>query len=238
MGPPPDPRRTRPPRLLDRPVRGLGTLCAVGIDPAPRRSGPPRREFLTAQARGILAADFPHLDTISLKRLDALVFIEHDTRRLHLAGVTAHPTARWTVQQARNLAMAPDRRMDCLRFRLRDRDSRCTSAFDAVFEADDVEVLLSPPRAPEANAICERAAGTLRREVLDRVLIYNEARSVTVPTGYIQHYHQHRPHRYRRQPSPDSAEPPAPSTVTDLQTHRIRRESLLGGLINQYHRAA
>ncbi|MFE4960507.1 integrase core domain-containing protein [Streptomyces sp. NPDC056653] len=213
-------------------------LRAAGIDPAPQRSGPPWREFLTAQAHGILAADFLHLDTISLKRLYALVFIEHDTRRIHLAGVTAHPTAQWTVQQARNLAMALDRRMDSLRFLLRDRDSRYTSAFDAVFEAEDVEVLLSPPRAPKANAICERAVGTLRREVLDRVLIYNEAHSVKVLTEYIQHYNQHRPHQSQRQLSPDSAEPPAPATVTDLQNHRIRRESILGGLINQYHRAA
>ncbi|WP_327241252.1 integrase core domain-containing protein [Streptomyces sp. NBC_01320] len=86
--------------------------------------------------------------------------------------------------------------------------------------------------------MCERAVGTLRREVLDRVLIYNEAHSVKVLTEYIQHYNQHRPHQSRRQLSPDSAEPPAPATVTDLQNHRIRRESILGGLINQYHRAA
>lgn len=109
---------------------------------------------------------------MALKRLYAPVFIEHGTRRLHLAGVTAHPTAQWTIQQARNLAMALDRRMDTLRFLLRDRDSKYTSSFDAVFEADDVEILLSPPRAPRANAICERVVGTLRREILDRMLIY------------------------------------------------------------------
>ncbi len=97
-----------------------------------------------------------------------------------------------------------------------------------------MEVLLSPPRAPKANAICERAVGTLRREVLDRVLIYNEAHSVKVLTEYIQH----RPHQSRQQLSPDSTEPPAPAIVADLQNHRIRRESILGGLINQYHRAA
>ncbi|MEV0694348.1 integrase [Streptomyces sp. NPDC050388] len=136
-------------------------LRTAGIDPAPQRSGPSWREFLTAQAHGILAADFPRLGTISLRRLYALVFIEHDTGRIHLAGVTAQPTARWTVQRARNPALALDRRMDCLRFLLRDRDSRYTSAFDAVFEADDVEVLLGPPRAPKANAICGRAVGTL-----------------------------------------------------------------------------
>ncbi len=130
-------------------------LHAAGIDPAPQRSGPTWRQFLTAQAHGILAADFLHVDTISLKRLYALIFIEHGTRRVHLAGITAHPTAGRTVQQARNLARALDHRLESLRFLLRDRDSKCTDAFDAVFEADDMEILLSPPRAPKANAICE-----------------------------------------------------------------------------------
>jgi putative transposase len=131
-------------------------LHAAGIDPAPQRSGPTWHQFLTAQARGIIAADFLHLDTVSLKRLYALVFIEHDTRRLHLAGVTTHPTAQWTVQQARNLTMTLGCRMESMRFLIRDRDSKYTSSFDAVFEADGAEILLSPPRAPRANAICER----------------------------------------------------------------------------------
>jgi transposase len=116
-------------------------LHAAGIDPAPQRSGPTWRQFLTAQAHGIIAADFLHLETISLKRLYALVFIEHGTRRLHLAGVTTHPTAQWTVQQARNLAMTSGCRMDSLRFLIRDRDSKYTDAFDAVFEADAAKVL-------------------------------------------------------------------------------------------------
>ncbi|MFF3878687.1 helix-turn-helix domain-containing protein, partial [Streptomyces sp. NPDC001978] len=119
-------------------------LHAAGIDPAPQRSGPTWREFLTAQAHGILAAGFLHIDTISLKRLYAPVFIEHGTRRVHLAGVTAHPTVRWTVQQARNLTMTLGCRTDFLRFLLRDRDNKYTAAFDAVFQADDVEILLSP----------------------------------------------------------------------------------------------
>ncbi|MGX1668037.1 integrase core domain-containing protein [Streptomyces sp. NPDC055400] len=114
------------------------------------------------------------------------------------------------------------------------RCGKYTSAFDAVFEADDVEVLLSPPRAPKANAICERVVGTLRRELLDRMLIYNEAHAVRVLTEY----NQHRPHQSRQQLPPDRAQPPAPATVTDLQNHRIRRQPILGGLINEYHRAA
>lgn len=128
--------------------------------------------------------------------------------------------------------------MDSLRFLIRDRDSKYTSAFDAVFEADDVEILLSPPRAPRANAICERVVGTLRREILDRMLIYNEAHAQAVLTEYIRHYNGHRPHQSRQQLPPNSDQPPAPATVTDLQTHRIRRQPVLGDLINQYQHAA
>ncbi|MGO4748144.1 integrase core domain-containing protein [Streptomyces sp. 2MCAF27] len=129
-------------------------------------------------------------------------------------------------------------RMDSLRFLLRDRDSKYTSAFDAVFQADDMEILLSPPRAPKANAICERAVGTLRREVLDRILIYNEAHAVEVLTEYIRHYNQHRPHQSRQQLPPDSAELPALANVNDLTRHRIERRPVLGGLINEYRQAA
>jgi putative transposase len=238
VGPQTHTGRTRPPRLSDRPVHGLGDSARGRHRPRPAALRPHLAQFLTAQAHGILAADFLHLDTVVLKRLYALVFIEHGTRRVHLAGVTAHPTAQWNTQQARNLATALDRRMDSLRFPLRDRDSKYTIAFDAVFEADDVEILLSPSRAPRANANCERAVGTLRREVLDRVLIYNEAHAVKVLAEYIQHYNGHRPHQSRQQLPPDSNEPPAPATVTDLQAHRIRRQPVLGGLINEYHRAA
>ncbi|MEE4588989.1 transposase [Streptomyces sp. DSM 41602] len=110
-------------------------------------------------------------------------------------------------------------RMDSLRFLLRDRDSKYTNAFDAVFQADDVGILLSPPRAPKANAICERAVGTLRREVLDRILIYNEAHARAVLTEYIRHYNRHRPHQSRQQLPPDSADrPPRPTSPTSEPT--------------------
>ncbi|MEU1628514.1 integrase core domain-containing protein [Streptomyces sp. NPDC020096] len=134
--------------------------------------------------------------------------------------------------------MALGCRMDSLRFLIRDRDSKYAPSFDAVFEADDVEILLSPPRAPRANAIYERVVGTLHRELLDRFLIYNEAHAVATLTEYIRHCNRLRPHQSRQQLPPDSDKPPTLATVTDLQTHRIRRQPVLGGLINEYQRTA
>ena len=170
-------------------------LKAAGIDPAPRRSGPTWKQFLIAQARTVIATDFFHVDTVLLKRLYVLVFIEHHTRRLHIAGITAHPDGVWTVQQARNLAMAMGERLEALRFLIRDRGGNFTAAFDAVFECCGLAVLRSPPQAPRANAICERLIGTLRREVLDRVLILNEAHLRAVLDEYAAHYNNARPHQ-------------------------------------------
>ena len=138
-------------------------LNAAGIDPAPRRSGPTWRQFLSAQAHGIIACDFFAVDTAALKRIYVLVFIEHGTRLLHLAAVTANPTGTWVTQQARNLAMELAEGMGSLRFLIRDRDTKFIAAFDEVFRAGGVRIITTPPQAPRANAICERVAGTLRR---------------------------------------------------------------------------
>src|SRR6266852_2787697 len=110
-------------------------LHAAGIDPAPRRTGPTWRQFLHAQAAGILAVDFLHVDTVLLKRIYVLVFIEHGTRRMHIGGVTAGPTGERTVQQPRNLALSLDERLEGIKFLIRDRGSNFTCAFDAVFQA-------------------------------------------------------------------------------------------------------
>jgi transposase InsO family protein len=139
-------------------------LKGAGLDPAPRRSGPTWRQFLTAQARAIIAVDFAHVDTIFLRRLYVLLVIEHGRRRVHLAGITAHPTGTWVAQQARNLLMDLGDRADRFQFLIRDRDSKFTAAFDAVFAGADVRIVRTPVRAPRANAIAERFIGTLRRE--------------------------------------------------------------------------
>jgi hypothetical protein len=173
-----------------------------------------------------------------LKRLYVLVFIEHGTRRLHLAGVTANPTGMWVSQQARNLAMELGARMDSLRFLVRDRDTKFTAVFDEVFRAGGVRIIKTPPQAPRANAICERVVGTLRREVFDQVLIFNEKHLSKILTEYAEHYNRHRPHQARDQ-RPPMVEMTNTRPITGRADARsVRRQSILSGLINQYHRAA
>ena len=160
-----------------------------------------------------------------LKRLYVLVFIEHGTRRMDFGGVTANPTGEWTVQQARNLAFSLGQRFEDTRFLIRDRGSNFTASFDAVFQVTGTRILVSAVQAPRMNAICERLAGTLRREVLDRVLILGERHLRSVLTEYQMHYAQH---------VPDAAR----ATVTGVETQQIRRKPVLGGLINEYTHAA
>ncbi|MEV4890932.1 integrase core domain-containing protein [Nonomuraea sp. NPDC055795] len=163
-------------------------LYSTGIAPAPRRAGPTWRQFLTAQAHAIIACDFLVVETVLLKRLHVLVFIEHGTRRLHLAGVTAYPSGAWTVRQARNLVMDLGDRIAGLRFVIPDRDPLFTSAFQEVFEGEGLRIITTLPRTPRMNAICERVIGTLRRELLDRILILNERHLALVLQELLIHY--------------------------------------------------
>jgi putative transposase len=126
-------------------------LHDAGIGPAPRRSGPTWKQFLTAQARGVLAADFVHVDSVLLRRIYALIVIEHGTRRVHLAGITANPDGAWTTQAARNFLMDLGQRATSVKFLIRDRAGQFTGSFDAVFTAEGIRILASPPQAPRAK---------------------------------------------------------------------------------------
>jgi putative transposase len=213
--------------------------CAPRIS-TPRRAAPGRTDLAAIPARasaGILAADFLHVDTVSLTRLYILVFIGHGTRRMHLGGITAHPTGDWTVQQARNLALDLGERFRDFRFLIHDRGSNFTTSFDAVFQATGTTIVRTAVRAPRMNAICERLIGTLHREFLDRTLILGQAHLRAVLAEYQEHYNPARPHPRigQRVPDPD----PAPRVpAADPGSWQIRRKPVLGGLINEYERAA
>ena len=166
------------------------------------------------------------------------MFIEHDTRRMHLGGITANPTGEWTVQQARNLALSLGERFEGIRFLIRDRGSNFTASFDAVFQATGARILRSAVQVPRMNATCERLVGTLRREVLDRMLILGERHLRAVLAEYQVHYNTARPHQGIAQRVPGDEHDGGHLTVTDLDSGSIHRKPVLGGLINEYTHAA
>ena len=215
-------------------------LTRAGLDPAPRRTGPTWREFCRAQAHSMLACDFFHVDTVLLRRLYVFFAIDIGTRRVHVLGVTAHPTGDWVTQQARNLMLKLDDAGRKLKFLIRDRDTKFTPAFDDVFTGAGVRVLRSPPQAPRANAYAKRWVGTVRRECPDRLLIVNQRHLLALLAEYVVHYNSHRPHQSLAQASP------IPRPVTGLTRsvgksipqEQVERKEVLGGLILEYHCAA
>jgi putative transposase len=209
-------------------------LKDAGIDPARRRAGDTWRTFLAGQSATILAADFFHVDTVFLRRLYVLFFIEHGTRRVHLAGISAHPAGGWVTQQARNVLMNLEGQAHSLKFLIRDRDTKFTAAFDAVFTAISVRIIKTPVQAPRANAIAERWIASARRECLDRMLITGEPHLRLVLSEYIDHYNVHRPHRALQQ-SPPAGRPHPPAPGANI---RVLRRDRLGGLIREYAQVA
>ena len=210
-------------------------LKALKIPPAPqRRTDTAWRQFLHAQAATILATDFFHLDcAVTLQPLYCLSVIEVGRRYVHILGVTANPDGPWTVQQIRKLLMDLGDRAAGSRFLIRDRAGQFTAALDAVLADAGTDVVKIPPRSPRVNAHAERFVLTARTEVTDRMLIFGQRHLRTVLNEYAAHYNGRWPHRGRqlRPPRPDHP-------AADLSHERIQRRPVLGGLINEYERAA
>jgi transposase InsO family protein len=207
------------------------------VGPAPRRGGPTWTAFLRAQASGALACDLFTVETVALTRLYVLFFVELHTRRVHLAGITAHPTGAWMTQAARNLLMTLDERAHRFTILIRDRDSKFTAAFDAVFTASGLRVLTTPPRAPKANAYAERWVRTVRVECLDWLLVWNARHLHRVLTDFLQHYNTGRPHRGIGLAVPQPTHSTNITAASDTVV-AVERVDILDGLIHEYRHAA
>ena len=209
-------------------------LRDAGLDPVARSSGPSWRRFCRAQATTMLACDFFTVDTVLLRRIYVFFVLEVGTRRVHILGVTRHPTGEWVTQQARNLMLAFGERADnsVSWFAIGTRSSRPASMRCSLTPAS--QRCRSPPRAPKANAYAERWVSTVRRECLDRMLIFHERQLRHVLTEYEDHYNTHRPHRALEQLPPIGDVGIGPGDVSGA----VRRTEILGGLINEYRHAA
>jgi transposase InsO family protein len=190
-------------------------------------------QFLRSQAA--VACDFATIDTATLRRYYLLFFIDVTTREVFFAGITANPTGAWTTQSARNLFLRHHDRLADSRALVRDRGSQFIETFDEIFRAEGLKVLNTPIRTPVANTFAERWIGTLRREFLDRTIIWNQHQLERLVVDYIDHYNTHRPHRSLDQ------RPPAPQRLPDAESReppRVIRSSRCDGLINEYRNAA
>jgi transposase InsO family protein len=233
-------------RRIQGELAGLGVRIAAstvwtilrqaGIDPVPRRSSETWREFLRAQASGIVACDFFTVDTVLFRRVYVLVFVELATRQVHLAGITTNPAGEWVTRRARNIVETFVERSEPIRFLIHDRDSKFTAAFDEVFRSEGIRAVRTPVRAPNANAFTERWIGTVRRECLDRLLVVSRRHLERVLPAYIEHYNAHRPHRSLQQRPPTGS--PRLDSATVVALDGVRRHDVLGGLIHEYKRAA
>jgi putative transposase len=209
------------------------------IDPAPRRDKQSWAAFLRSQAHAILATDFFETRTLTGARLFVLAVIEHATRRIHILGATAHPTAAWTSQQARNLIMdLQDAGATAVKYLIRDRDSKYTTALHAVLTDSGVTTITAGIRMPRMNAIMERWIRTCRTELLDRTLILNQTHLLHALREYETFYNHHRPHRALHSAAPQRALPAPIAEPDALKRINIRRHDRLGGILHHYHHAA
>jgi len=232
-------------RRIHGELAGLGITVApstvwqilknAGIDPAPRREGPGWAEFLRSQAQGILALDFFTADLLDGTKVYVLAVIEHGTRRIRVLGATEHPVQAWVVQQARNLLMDLEGAGTRVKFVLHDRDASLTAAFDEVFRAAGARIIRTAVQAPRMNSIMERRAGSCRRELLDRTLVWNQRHLMIVLREYEDFYNTHRPHRALKQAAPLRQ---LPDGITDLDQFRVQRRDRAGDVIHEYRLVA
>jgi putative transposase len=213
-------------------------LNDAGIDPTPERTSDSWAAFLRSQAEAILAADFFETVTLTGARMYVLAVIEHATRRIRILGATAHPTATWVAQAAKNPAMDLEDAGCRARFMIRDRDGKFPELFDAVIIEAGIEVVLSGVQMPRMNSIMEQWIQSCRHELLDRMLIWDQAHLLHALPEYERHHNAHRPHR-----GISNARPlhplPEPLTDPDQITHlNIRRRDRLGGILHEYEHAA
>jgi transposase InsO family protein len=213
-------------------------LRVAGIDPAPDRAATTWTQFLRSQADALLAADFLETITLTGTRLYILAVIEHSSRRVRILGATAHPSAAWVTQTARNLVMDLEDARYRVKYLIRDRDGKYPALFDTVLADAGITVVLSGVRMPRMNAVMERWVRTCRRELLDRTLIINHRQLLHALREYEAFYNEHRPHQ-----GIGNARPlvPLPDPITDpdrLAHLSIHRRDRLGGILNEYDHAA
>jgi transposase InsO family protein len=213
-------------------------LHDAGIDPAPDRATMTWPQFLRSQAHALLAADFIETVTLTGARLYVLAVIEHATRRVRILGATAHPTAAWATQAARNLVMDLDDAGCRVKYLIRDRDGKYPALFDTILADAGITVVRTGVQMPRMNAIMERWVRTCRRELLDRTLIHNQRHLLHALREFEAHYNTHRPHQ-----GISNARPLAllPKTIADphrLAHLNIHRRDRLAGILHEYQHAA
>lgn len=221
-------------RLGETTVRDI--LRQHGVLPAPERRHHANSwsTFLKHYQHQLLACDFFTVETLWLQTLYVFFFMEIGTRRVTIAGVTAHPTAAWVTQQARQRVWTlPERHLTpgLPGFLIRDRDTKYTHAFDAVFQSEGVKVIRTPVRTPQANGFAERWIRSVREECLDRLLIVNQRHLKRVLDDYLAYYNEARPHQGLGQSTPVPMPPPA--LEAPIICHNV-----LGGIIHDYQCAA
>jgi putative transposase len=212
-------------------------LIRHGLPPAPQRDELSWRDFLRQHAATTVAYNFFTVETAGLKRIYVLFFLSLESRRIEFVACTANPTGAWAAQQARNLLMTLDDRERPLRFLIHDRDAKFSGGFDQVFQSEGIVVIRTPIQPPNANAYAERWVGSVRRECLDRLLIFSRCQLeqvLRVPAG---HYNRHRPHRSLAFRPPEQADR-SPTALRASPDTKLNRRGLLGGLIHECERAA